>query len=256
MTEFPLPTLTQDQFSSFYGTKIPRDDSIEESIVYPGIKLLISSRSRSIKRDICSENVFISKWVDADGNIHFNHRLYGNDNVWTILPKRLHSVCFPKIHLGSIPQSNRVRLQLTDSIFEVLPYVPDDFYKQKQQKAERPSKPLTRRTKRSRQVNIPASDPTETYTGWHVHLNNQVSKNEPSNKESILAKIRSMVDQIDCDKMVVAKPFERLDTDEDIERFTTIVKFVYHYGRGEFRMCKESTAVETDLWEKIKKKIN
>ena len=56
---------------------------------------------------------------------------------------------FSKIHLGSIPKTIEWSY-LTDNIRVELPFVPDEFYKQKQIKATRPSKPVTRRNKRTR----------------------------------------------------------------------------------------------------------
>ena len=148
MKKFPLPTLTQDQYSTYYGKTIPREDKVEEKIVYPGIKLTCPAKFRNLKKIIKPKHVFITQVNDT-----FNHRIYGTDNQWSILPKRLHSLCFPKIHLGSIPKNNRVTIQITDSIHQTLPYIPDEFYKQKIQKAEKPSKPVTRRNKRQRTNN-------------------------------------------------------------------------------------------------------
>ena len=159
MTEFSLPPLQQDSFSTYYGQKIDRSDNGVETVVYPGKKLSASSKSRALKKHISPSNVFITKIEYSDGRPdEFAHKLFGNDNQWATLPKRLYSVCFPKIHLGSIPKNNRITLQLTDSIHQELPYVPDEFYKQKQQKAHRPTKPVTRRNKRQRVSIVPSNE--------------------------------------------------------------------------------------------------
>ena len=61
MQEFPLPALTQDQYSTYYGKKFPRDDNLDETIVYPGFKLPSPAKSRSLKKKIKPKHVFITK---------------------------------------------------------------------------------------------------------------------------------------------------------------------------------------------------
>ena len=253
MAEFTLPPLTQDDFSSYYGKIIPRSDGVVETIVYPGRRLSVSSRSRNIKNHVQPRNVFITKIVEEDGSVVFQHRLCGNDNVWSILPKRLHTACFPKIHIGSIPTDNRMRLQLTDSIFEVLPYIPDDFYKLKQIKADRPSKPITRRVKRQRQ-NDEQTKEQMPYVGWFV---NGVEKQEEDigiTKETMMNHLKHIMDRISLTGTVIDNPFDRVKTPIDLsEQFKTIVQFIHHYCREELRMqCYENVLPEEDIWDDIK----
>ena len=256
MFEFTLPSLTQDHFSSFYGQKVPRADDVDETIVYPGQRLPCSSRSRTIKKVVKPKHVFITRCVHDGGTTVYNHRLLGSDNVWSMLPKRLHTVCFPKIHLGSIPAHNRVRLQLTDSIYEELPFVPDDFFKLKQAKAERPGKPVTRRFKRKRQE----ADRTiedAPYIGWYVNGMEHVGEKKGIDKQSMLRSLQKNMDEITKSTRVVTNPFEDvsslIENDEVKKAFATVVQFVHHYGRQEFRMHAHAPpAVDDDTWDEIK----
>tara|TARA_Y100000389_G_scaffold194535_1_gene224693 strand:- start:402 stop:1124 length:723 start_codon:yes stop_codon:yes gene_type:complete len=235
---FPLPNLSQEQFSSFYGKKTNNN----ETIVYPGIKLPCSTKNKNIKRHIGPKHVFIVK-----SNGTFTHRILGSDNQWSVLPKRLHSVCFPKVHLASIPDNNRIKIQLTDTIFETLPFVPDEFYKQKVKKAKEPNKPVTRRNKRKRLVNS-ARRVTEPYEGWKIEgiakKPNKISKN------TLIGKIRTCVD-IASDK-VIGNPFDaNLSSDEAKRAFTTVVQFVHHYAREEFNMQIVEKTHDNTVWSTI-----
>jgi len=255
MVDFTLPILSQDQFSTFYGKPIPRDDSIVETIVYPGKKLPCSVRSRGIKKSVKPENVFITA-VGSGNSTKYNHRIYGDDNTWSILPKRLHTVCFPKIQLSSIPRSNRVRLQLTDTIFQVLPYIPDEFYKQKISKAEKPNKPLTRRNKRKRVENTAVKSISDNYIGWRVS-GVPMHERKCVTKESIIGSLRDTMDKISKQNLAVQNPFDNIESvtssDEAMKTFTTVAQFVHHYGREEFRMqtVQPVTCVE-DVFNSIK----
>lgn len=250
MAEFTLPLLTQDDFSSYYGKQVPRIDGIVETIVYPGQRLSCSSRSRNIKNYVQPHNVFITK-IEKDGT--FQHRLCGNDNVWSILPKRLHTACFPKIHIGSIPTDNRVRLQLTDTIFEVLPYIPDDFYKVKQIKAERPRKPVTRRVKRQR-LNENQSKEHLKYIGWFVSGIEEQREELGIPKEKMMSHLKHIMDQISASDTIVDNPFDRVKSPIDLsEQFKTIIQFVHYYCREELGMqSHESILPEEDVWDDVK----
>lgn len=252
MDQFPLPTLTQDQYSTYYGKLIPREDKVEEKIVYPGIKLTCPAKHRNLKKNIKPNNVFITKI----NNNTFNHRIYGSDNQWSILPKRLHSLCFPKIHLGSIPKDNRINIQITDSIHQTLPYIPDEFYKQKIQKAEKPSKPVTRRNKRQRtnKNNIIPQD--ENYIGWQQESIN-TDKNNSIGKKELIQHLKYTMDEIHKQKFVVKHPFENIqnihENEEAKQKFIIIIQFIYHYIKEEMRM---QPVIETNeknvVWENIK----
>lgn len=250
MAEFTLPPLTQDDFSSYYGKPIPRLDGVVETIVYPGQRLTCSSRSRNIKKHVQPRNVFITKIVE-DGT--FQHRLCGNDNVWSILPKRLHTACFPKIHIGSIPNNNRVRLQLTDTIYEVLPYIPDEFYKLKQVKAERPGKPVTRRLKRQR-LHEEQSKEQLPYVGWFVSGIEEPPEETGISKQTMMNHLKHIMDRVSMSDTIVDNPFERVKNPLELtEQFKTIVQFVHHYCREELRMqSHDSIPPDDDIWDDVK----
>lgn len=256
MAEFSLPRLRQEEFSTFYGQVLEREDDVKEHIIYPGIQLEVSSRSRNLKKNIKPENVFITKCKHPDGRVTFMHKLYGIDKQWTVLPKRLYSVCFPKIHLGSIPADNRIKIQLTDNINVELPYVPDEFYKQKQQKASRPPKPVTRRNKRQR-VEMHENKSDEFYEGWEVY---DINPNESKTitKNQMINLLRSIMEEIDNKNLSVKNPFENAsnfyDSPVSKNNFALVVQFVYHYIREELNMHQRTTIpVESKLLTEIKK---
>lgn len=254
MESFPLPVLTQDQFSTYYGKNIPREDNKIEKIVYPGKKLTCPSKSRNLKKYIKAQNVFIT---ESEGK--FQHRIFGSDNQWSVLPKRLHSLCFPKIHLGSIPENNRIKIQLTDTIYQTLPYIPDEFYRQKIHKAERPTKPVTRRNKRQKTNEQKQINNDEEYFGWKVE--GIQNKTQQITKESLMQDIKYAMDEIHNNKLVVKHPFENIkninDNPEAIQTFTTIVRFVYHYVKEELRMQPiPNKKEENALWVNVKEFID
>ena len=122
--EFTLPALTQESFSRWYNKKVPRNDEIDERIVYPGIKLNCSTKSRDLRSNIMPRHVFITHIVDTDT---FHHKVLGSNNIFASLPKRLYSHCFRNINIHSIPQNNRIVVRLTENTDVTLPYIPDDF---------------------------------------------------------------------------------------------------------------------------------
>lgn len=249
MDKFPLPSLLQHNFTEYFDKVIPRRDSIKEKIIYPGEPLTVSCKSRSIKRFVKPKNVFIS--VMEDGT--FNHRLLGSDGVYAILPKRLHSVCFPKIHLGSIPHSNRIQVKISPTNTVTLPFVPDDFYKQKQAKSERPNKPITRNrgTKRNR-INMENNNENIEYKGWNIY---NTTENQKINKNTIISAIQNCIQLSDSDKTVLPNPFENMKSLEDgKDTFKIILQFIYHYAREEFGLHKvnNDNTSHRELWDSIK----
>jgi len=260
MSEFSLPTLGQDQFSTYYGVEINGTNEYKETVVYPGKQLTVSTKSRNLKKYIAPANVFITKIVYKGKRAdEFSHKLYGVDKQWSVLPKRLYSQCFPKIHLGSIPPDNRIKIQLTDSIHVTLPYVPDEFYKQKQQKATRISKPITRRGKRQRVVQQ-AEITDDDYDGWGVY---GMSPTEPESisKDKLMKEIRSVIDEIHNKGLSVKNPFgdesNLTSSEENKQTLITIIQFVYHYAREELRMQQtDDEPVRDDLWNSIKNDLH
>ena len=54
--DFTLPALTQESFSRWYNKQVLRTDDIDERIVYPGIKLNCSTKSRDLRSNISPNN--------------------------------------------------------------------------------------------------------------------------------------------------------------------------------------------------------
>tara|TARA_A100001015_G_scaffold167428_1_gene186119 strand:- start:371 stop:1123 length:753 start_codon:yes stop_codon:yes gene_type:complete len=249
MDKFPLPSLLQHNFTEYFDKEIPRRDTLKEKIIYPGEPLGVSCKSRSIKRFVEPKNVFIT--VMENGT--FNHRLLGSDGVYAILPKRLHSVCFPKIHLGSIPHNNRIRVKISPTNTVTLPFVPDDFYKQKQAKSERPNKPITRNrgTKRNR-TNMENNNENIEYKGWNIYNTTEIQK---LNKNKLITAIQDCIRLSDNDKIVLPDPFENIQTLEDgKDTFKIILQFIYHYAREEFGLHRvnNDNTIHRELWDTIK----
>jgi hypothetical protein len=250
MDKFPLPSLSQSNFTEYYDKEIPRRDNMLEKIVYPGQALTVTTKVRNLKKIVKSNNVFIT--VMDDGT--FNHRLLGSDGSYTILPKRLHSVCFPKIHLGSIPSGNRITVKISPSITVNLPFVPDDFYKQKQNKSERPNKPITRNrgVKRGRdKKSIVKTDDNIEYKGWNIYNDTNMAR---ISKHDIMSAIHYCIDSADKENIILPDPFENIDTlEENKEMFNTILQFIYHYGREEYGFHKQDNTTDyKNLWENLK----
>ena len=239
---FPLPPPTQEKFTRWFQKSVPNTDEI---IVYPGEKLPCSTRSRALKNKIEPKHVFITQ--TAQGG--FKHRLLGEDEQFTTLPKRLYSVCFPKIHVSNVPKNNRVSLAILDTRTLTLPYIPDEFYAQKVAKAERHMAP-ERRTKRRRTQPPRASNPD--YRGWNA-LRTSYQVNAP-NKYEIMRRVRTIIDKLDAQNIVPHNPFASGDVDD----LTSIVQFVYHYCRGELRMSNvtyDPTQIADDMWQVMVNKL-
>lgn len=259
MQTFPLPPLSQDNYTEYYSKQIPRRDDLKEIIVYPGKQLSVTTKNRNLKKIVKPENVFITKLEDGT----FLHRLYGSDNLYTTLPKRLHSVCFPKIHLGSIPPNNRIKFNITEAQIIELPYIPDDFYKQKIIKSERPNaKPNTRRNlkRKATPTKTNVSNNKKLYKGWTIY-NNKSDMIKNIDKQSLLNCIQECILSADEENTPIPHPFIIKDNEtvNDInkEKLFTIIQFIYYYARDEFRMRKnnDNTTHYNSIWEKIKNNI-
>lgn len=237
---FPLPPPDQARFTQWFQKTIPETDEI---IIYPGEQLTCSTRSRLLKTTIRPKHVFITQ--DKEG--HFKHKLLGNDNKFTPLPKRLYSVCFPKVHVSAVPTNNRITIPISDSRQLTLPFIPDEFYKQKIAKAERHTNPGQRRTKRRRTTQ--AAQPTQNYAGWSSLLANR-SANAPS-KYVVLRRLRGILDMLDERNVVPSNPFDGCDESLNgcEDKLATVVQFIYHYARGEMRMTNLQSTPADDIWE-------
>merc|ERR1712166_954671 len=158
--EFTLPPLTQESFSRWYNKKVPSNNNIDERVVYPGVKLSCSTKSRDLRSQITSEHVFVTHEVDT--NV-YHHKVLGSNNVFIGLPKRLYSHCFRNINIHSIPTDNRILVRLTENTSVVLPFIPDDFVSQKRTKRSMQTRMRKRDTKKKRKIQ---EIEQQTYTGW------------------------------------------------------------------------------------------
>ena len=61
--DFTLPALTQESFSRWYNKQVPRSDDVDERIVYPGIKLNCSTKSRDLRSNIAPRHVFVTQEI-------------------------------------------------------------------------------------------------------------------------------------------------------------------------------------------------
>jgi len=259
MDKFPLPAITQERFTEYFSKFVPREDGIQEEIIFPGEPLPTNSRSRSLKKIVKPKHVFVTR-VKSGNQYKYYHRLLGNDNIYSFLPKRLHSVCFPKIHLGSVPSNNRISIKISDKHTVELPFIPDDFFKQKQNKSERPSnKPLTRRNVKRPRTNSYKNNENKyiSYSGWAIFgMDNETDDNNLK-KSLLFNQLQNFMDYADDENIVVPHPFENTqDSSQNIQMLKNIFQFVYHYARDELRMRKiEKDTNNTDIWDKLKKEF-
>ena len=91
-------------------------------IILPGTTSLFDAFTH-VEKVIKPKHVFITQTAEGI----FKHRLLGNENVFSNLPKRLYSVCFPKIHVSAVPENNRITIPISDKSELTLPYIPDGF---------------------------------------------------------------------------------------------------------------------------------
>jgi len=237
--EFTLPPLTQESFSRWYNKKVPRQDGVDERIVYPGIKLGCSTKSRDLRSAIDPENVFVTNEIGTDV---FHHKVLGTNNVFISLPKRLYSHCFRNINIHSIPTRNRIVVRLTETTTVTLPFIPDDFVTQKKSKRSchaRSSRPK-REIKRAKK-----SDGTTTaqnYMGWVTRVISPATHLTADNgidSFHLMNYIREQLRQTDNNLLAcIPNPFADAPRIEDIQQnpeklkaLTTIVQFVHHYAK-------------------------
>ena len=234
--EFTLPPLTQESFSRWFHKKVPRNDDVDERIVYPGIKLECSSKSRDLRSNISPCNVFITRIGDTN---EYHHKVLGSNNVFIPLSKRLYSHCFRNINIHSIPTDNRITVRLTENTSVVLPYIPDDFVTQKRSKRHSNGR---QRSKREAKRPKHKQENNEAYTGWVTHVMAPATEHGAGRAISsfdLMRYIRSVAkshDDIltDC----IPNPFAGATTIEDIQAcpdkqraLTTVIQFVHHYAR-------------------------
>jgi hypothetical protein len=234
--EFTLPALTQESFSRWYNKKVPRNDDIDERIVYPGIKLNCSTKSRDLRSNIMPRHVFITRIMDTDT---YHHKVLGSNNIFASLPKRLYSHCFRNINIHSIPQNNRIVVRLTENTDVTLPYIPDDFVCQKRSKRNssksKPKRP-NKRVKKNHTQNI------APYKGWVTKVMAPATEEGADNSIDsfrLLNYIKSELRSYDQKLNVsIPNPFagtrsmEQINADpEKLKALTIVVQFAHHYAK-------------------------
>ena len=234
--EFTLPPLTQESFSRWFHKKVPRKDNVDERIVYPGVKLECSSKSRDLRSNISPRNVFITRVGDTN---EYHHKVLGSNNVFIPLSKRLYSHCFRNINIHSIPTDNRITVRLTENTSVVLPYIPDDFVAQKRSKRSHSGR---QRPKREPKRAKHTETTQESYTGWVTHVMAPATEMSADHAISSFDLMRYIREQtaLNDDNLTVSipNPFAGATTISEIQTspekqraLTTVIQFVQHYAR-------------------------
>lgn len=234
--DFTLPPLTQESFSRWYNKKITRVDDIDERIVYPGIKLNCSTKSRDLRSQISPCHVFITNIVGTDT---YYHKVLGSNNVFASLPKRLYSHCFRNINIHSIPPKNRITVRLTETTEVVLPFIPDDFACQKRSKRNATKPKSKRQYKRAKTTQEPKTTP---YRGWVTKVMAPATEEAAGgaiNSFHLLNYIKNQLRENDSQlNTSIPNPFSGMASIEDIlqdaesmRNLTAIIQFSHHYVR-------------------------
>lgn len=236
--EFTLPALSQESFSRWFNKKVPRNDNVEERVVYPGIKLNCTTKSRDIRSAITPQHVFVTQEVGTDV---FHHKVLGSNNIFVSLPKRLYSHCFRNINIHSIPTDNRIIVRLTEATSVKLPYIPDDFVAQKRSKRNTGSRSGSKRESKKRKMQEYEKN-TEVFTGWVTRVMapaTELMADDSISSYNLMTYIKNQMKQHDQQMSVcIPNPFSGARTIQDIQdspekqqALTTIVQFVHHYAR-------------------------
>lgn len=235
--EFTLPPLTQESFSRWFNKKVPRNDDIEERIVYPGVKLECSSKSRDLRSNIKPCNVFITRIGETN---EYHHKVLGSNNIFIPLSKRLYSHCFRNINIHSIPNDNRIVVRLTENTSVTLPYIPDDFVTQKRSKRHASGRSRNKRdVKRSKHK---ANEVLAPYTGWITRVMTRATDFGADNAISSFELMKYIRDEArkndNSMTSCIPNPFagatsiSAIQACPDKQRaLTTIIQFVHHYAR-------------------------
>jgi len=244
--EFTLPSLSQQSFSRWYNKKVPRTDNVDERIVYPGIKLQCTTKSRDLRSEISAAHVFITHEQNTN---QFHHKVLGSNNVFATLPKRLYSHCFHNISIHSIPPNNRITVRLTENTSIVLPFIPDEFLAQKKMKRGNSSR-KTRGTAKKIKIEAEAhkstqDDRREPYIGWVTQVMSPDTDTGSDNSIDafrIMSYIRSQLKKHEEQfNTTLPNPFSETQTIRDVQEnpdkllaLTTVIQFMHHYGRHFF----------------------
>lgn len=236
--EFTLPPLTQESFSRWYNKKVPRNDNVEERVVYPGIKLNCTIKSRDIRSQITASHVFVTQEV---GTNVYHHKVVGTNNVFMSLPKRLYSHCFRNINIHSIPADNRIVVRLTESTSVTLPYIPDDFVAQKRSKRNATHRSSSKRELKKQKIERETSK-HPPYKGWVTRVMSpatELSADMAIDSFRLMTYIRDqMRDHDEQISVCIPNPFAGAQTLQEIhacpekqKALTTVIQFVHHYAR-------------------------
>tara|TARA_B100001059_G_C17803443_1_gene567634 strand:+ start:43 stop:633 length:591 start_codon:yes stop_codon:yes gene_type:complete len=177
----------------------------------------------------------------------FVYYILGNDNVFGRLSKRHYTICFSNVHLNSIPDKNRIKVYLTSKTCVELPFIPDDFLKQKRTRRTPSIRAKNKRVKRQTQ-RVQEHSPTDQYRGWS-NENNITDHDQCLNKNILFQTIFAVL-QHDQD---IPHPFEDKYTLDDIlqdptsiDKLKTIISFVHHYAKAECGMLERPNYAITD----------
>jgi len=228
--EFPLPKPTQDSFSRWYMQKV---DTME--IVYPGTMLPCSGKHRQLKKMLLPQHVFIMR-NDVGA---FFYYLLGNDNVFVRLTKRYYTVCFSNIQLNSIRSDNRINVYLTTKTCVELPFIPDDFLKQKRTRRTPSTRGKNKRLKK--QHTYVKQENNEPFRGWMVCDDASVLEERPLTKATLFQTIFAVLRH----DQHIPHPFQDkynlddiLNDPASITTLKTIIAFVKHYATAECGMLE------------------
>lgn len=236
---FPLPKSSQENYSKFFQSTIKKGVLQGYTIQWVGSPLPCRFKSEQIKNVISPQHVFIMKDKNKET---FEYAVIDNRGNAYRLPKKYYTVCFPSIALSSIPEDNRFEIQITKRKKMRLPFIPDSFLQQKKQKTSR------KRRKMYHNVESPPSQSvdsinfiTENVPSWHVLQHQSFSGNHL--KKEIVQLIRSIIKLADNSSFILKDPFEGIQSIEElkskeelVEKFKTIISFIYHYARAELNI--------------------
>jgi hypothetical protein len=241
--EFSLPALSQQSFSRWYNKKVPRPDNIDERIVYPGVKLECSTKSRDLRSEITAANVFITQEV---GTNIFHHKVLGSNSSFAPLPKRLYSHCFHNISIHSIPPQNRLSVRLTENTCIVLPYIPDDFLSQKRTKrgsSNRKTRGSAKKIRIETEHVSGVSTVLPPYQGWVTEIMCEgTATSDAIDSFRLMLYIRNQLEEHDKQlNATLPNPFSNSASIQDIQHdpdkqlaLTHVIQFMHHYGRHFF----------------------
>ncbi len=236
--EFTLPALTQESFSRWYNKVIPRTDGVDERIVYPGLKLMCSTKSRDLRSNIQPRHVFVTQEI---GTNNYHHKVLGSNNVFISLPKRLYSHCFRNINIHSIPTGNRITVRLTETTTVILPFIPDDFVSQKRSKRNSLARTKSKRETKRTRIGEEETIASRAYTGWVTSVlspKTDLAADNGIDSFQLMKYIQNELRTQDYElTTVIPNPFADAPTIEDIKQspeklkaLTTIIQFVHHYA--------------------------